>query len=281
MTPSAQDLHYFLEVAKQGNVSRAATSLSVSQPTLSMAIKRLEDSLGTELFVRFKTGVHLTPPGRRLVQEARGLLEQWERIRTLTLGEESTLAGHFRVGAHVSVALYALPQILPLLRTRMPELEVSWVHDLSRNVAQKVLDNELDMALVINPVEHPDLVILPLARDKVTFWKHPKLENFETLIYDPDLHQSQDLLRRYDKNQGRGFRRRMTSPSLEVVRTLVTERMGVGILPERVAARATQKLERLSKSPVYEDILCLIYRAHQKRGRAFNELKEVIKEAGI
>jgi LysR family transcriptional regulator, cell division regulator len=279
MMPSPQDLHYFLEVARQGNVSRAATGLTVSQPTLSMALKRIEESLGSELFVRFKTGVSLTPTGRRFVQEAQSLLDQWERIRQVSSQEQQSLGGHFRIGAHVSVALYTLPVLLPRLRAEMPDIEISWIHDLSRNVSQKILDNEIDLALVINPVEHPDLVIVPLAKDTVTFWKHPSLKNTETLILDPDLHQSLELVRRSKKLANLEFSKRMSSSSLEVIRTLTLEKMGVGILPERVALNSAgaDKLVKVPKAPSVEDSLCLIYRAHQQRNRAFGELKKLLK----
>lgn len=281
MMPSAQDLYYFLEVARQENVSRAATSLAVSQPTLSMSLKRLEESLGSELFVRFKTGVSLTSSGRRFVVEAQTLLDQWERIRSFTSEEEQSLSGHFRIGAHVSVALYGLPALLPRLRSQMPELEISWYHDLSRNVAQKVLDNELDLALAINPVQHPDLVILPITKDQVSFWKHPDLKKSQTLIFDPDLHQSQNLLKRLKKLPNFEFTKRMTSSSLEVIRTLIEQKMGVGILPEKVATNGNSKLVKLAKAPAFEDSLCLIYRAHQTRNRAFSELKRIMKETKI
>lgn len=281
MMPSAQDLRYFLEVARQGNVSRAATRLTVSQPTLSMSLKRLEETLGAELFVRFKTGVSLTPAGHRLVNEAQTLLDQWNRVRNLTAHDEQSLGGHFRIGAHVSVALYSLPKILPALKAAMPEVEITWVHDLSRNVAQKILDNEIDIALSVNPVQHPDLVVRPIAKDQVSFWKHPALNEMDTLIFHPELHQSLDLIKRYEKTAPKKFARTQTSTSLEVIRTLVSEKMGVGILPERVAQNGLQKLVRLSRAPIFEDSLCLIYRAHQQRSRAFNELKRVFKETKL
>jgi LysR family transcriptional regulator, cell division regulator len=283
MMPSPQDLHYFLEVARQGNVSRAATRLTVSQPTLSMALKRIEESLGSELFVRFKTGVSLTPTGRLFVQEAQALLDQWERIRLVSAQEQQSLGGHFRIGAHVSVALYTLPILLPRIRSEMPELEISWTHDLSRNIAQKILDNELDLALVINPAQHPDLVVLPLAKDTVTFWKHPSLKSSDTLILDPDLHQSLELVRRSKKISNLEFPKRMSSSSLEVIRTLTIQKMGVGILPERVALNVTgtEKLVKVPKAPSVEDSLCLIYRAHQQRNRAFGELKQLLKGTKI
>jgi DNA-binding transcriptional LysR family regulator len=73
----------------------------------------------------------------------------------------------------------------------------------------------------------------------------------------------------------------MSSSSLEVIRTLTIEKMGVGILPERVALNTSgaEKLVKVAKAPCLEDSLCLIYRAHQQRNRAFGELKRLIKAA--
>ena len=108
--PSAHDLHYFIEVAETENLSRAAEKLGVRQPTLSLAMRRLEDAAGVALLVRGKTGVQLTHAGRRFLSKSRLLLEQWNEVRTSAQREETEVSGRYSLGVHPSVALSTLPE---------------------------------------------------------------------------------------------------------------------------------------------------------------------------
>ena len=108
MLPSPSELQYFVEVANTLNISRASERLGVSQPTLSMAIKRMEDTFGVPLFHRSKQGVRLTSAGQRLVIQARHLINEWEKVRTETLKDEDLIRGRFSLGCHPSVGLYSL-----------------------------------------------------------------------------------------------------------------------------------------------------------------------------
>ena len=93
MMPSPHDLSYFIEVSQTLNVSRAAERLGISQPTLSLAIQRLEKNLGANLLIRTKSGVHLTHAGTKLVAQARVLALEWEKIREDALRDENEIRG--------------------------------------------------------------------------------------------------------------------------------------------------------------------------------------------
>ena len=153
-----------------------------------------------------------------------------------------------------------LPDFLPRVQRDFPEIEFDLVHDFSRNITASVIEGRLHAALAINPVPHPDLVLRPLLRDEVSFWVNSKRHDEHTLIYDPQLLQSQELLRRLQK-QKKTFKKFWTTSNLEVLRSLVSSGMGVGILPARVA-QLDSKLVPLSpkKMPIFEDRLYLVYR---------------------
>lgn len=280
MLPSPNELIYFLEIASSGNISRAAERLGVTQPTLSLAIQRLESSLGVTLLLRSKTGVRLTKAGARFTPRAQSLLEQWDKIRGETLADETEVQGRIAIGCHPSVALYALPRFLPALLKTYTKLEVPLVHDLSRKITERVISFEIDMGLVVNPVAHPDLVLIPLATDEVTYWKGPRVGNEDILICDPDLIQSQNLQQK-EKKFGLEFRRRMASSSLEVIAQLVSNGAGIGILPSLVATRdASLKLKPLlSKGPVFHDRICLAYRNDLQKAKTSKVVIQAIKEA--
>src|SRR5688500_618008 len=107
MIPSPSELHYFIEVSNTLNVSRAAERLGISQPTLSLAIQRLENNIGAPLLIRTKSGVKLTHAGQKLVTQARSLIHEWDKIRGDALKDEAEIRGRYTIGCHPSVALYS------------------------------------------------------------------------------------------------------------------------------------------------------------------------------
>ena len=284
MIPSADELRYFVEVAKTLNISRAAERLGVTQPSLSLAIQRLEKSFGTPVLIRSKSGVKLTKAGTRLLSRADGLLNDWNRLREEALKDEDEIRGRYRIGCHPSVALYSLPHFLPDLLEKSLGLEVQLVHDLSRKITEQVISFELDYGIVVNPVSHPDLVIRLLTTDEVSFWKGPGRKSQQdpfsgegVLVCDPDLLQSQSLLTKMEKN-GLRYKRTIFSSNLEVVCSLVASGAGFGILPARVATRIKDyDLKLVKDAPAVTDRVCLIFRADlqkSKSGRLFSQTIE-------
>lgn len=278
--PSPSELNYFIEVANTLNLSRAAERLGVSQPALSLAIQRLESSFGVPLLVRTKSGVNLTTGGRKLVTQARSLLHEWERIRSEALKDETEISGRYTVGCHPSVALYSLPSVLPELLRSNPLLEFKLVHDLSRKITEEVISFKVDFGIVVNPVEHPDLVIKQLLKDEVSFWVSPARDvNHDVLICDPELLQTQSLLKQLTKKAG-AFKRTMTSSNLEVITELVAAGAGVGILPSRVASRVKSRGLKpfMADAPKFYDRICLVYRADAQRSKSSRKIAALIEE---
>jgi LysR family transcriptional regulator, cell division regulator len=218
---NSADLTYFSEIARTLNLSRAAERLGVTQPSLSLAIKRLESSVGTPLLIRKRQGVSLTDAGKVLLQESENFLRTWENIISRVQSSQNEVQGVIRLGAHPAVALYSLPLFLKSFLDRHPEVEVRLVHDLSRKIAEGVISQQIDIGLVINPVAHPDLVIRKLANDRVTFWrsKNHRKTHGQRLIADLDLVQTQSLLRKAAKWIGPEMRILPTS-QLDIAREL-------------------------------------------------------------
>ncbi len=285
--PSSSELLYFIEVTNTLNVSRAAERLGISQPTLSLAIQRLEAGLGTPLLIRSKSGVKLTHAGQKFLGRARQLVHEWERLRDDTLKEEDEIRGRYVLGAHPSVALFAFPELVPVLLNEHPALDLKLTHDLSRKITEDIISFKTDFGLVVNPWKHPDLVIKPFAKDEVQLWtakKPSKLQDLEggtaVLICDPDLVQSQSILRQLSK-AGINVNRVITSSNLEVVASLVAAGAGIGILPGRVASRASDSngLKLLDRGgPKFSDSHCLVYRADAQNSKASRLLARRIHE---
>ena len=284
MLPSAAELNYFLEVSSSLNLSRASERLGISQPSLSMAIKRLENSVGTVLFIRHKHGVSLTQAGKQLVLHARQLLSFWEKTKAETLASQQEVQGYFTLGCASTIAHYLVSGFLPDLLENHPKLELHLKHDISRKITEKVINLSIDIGLVVNPFKHPDLIIRKLCNDEVGFWVGEGFRKIQdrnskhaVILCDPDLMQTQVLLKQIKKS-GFIYERIITMNSLEVVASLTASGCGIGILPTRVANVLCQnQLTRIPDTPVYADEICLIYRNENRNVQAIQTITETIK----
>ena len=116
------ELRYIVAVAQERHFGRAAQRSFVSQPTLSIAIKKLEEELGVSLFDRSSNEVITTEAGERIVMQARRVLEEAERIKTLANEEQNELEGVFKLGLIFTVAPYLLPKLIVTLRGIAPQM---------------------------------------------------------------------------------------------------------------------------------------------------------------
>jgi LysR family transcriptional regulator, cell division regulator len=283
MIPSPADLSYFVEIAGTLNLSLAAERLGISQPSLSLAVRRMEAAVGTPLFIRSRKGVALTQAGRQLLAHSRHLLQTWEGVRAEALASMNEVQGSYTIGCHPSVGLYALSGFLPSLMEKHPGLNISLKHDLSRRIAEEVISMRIDVGIVVNPVRHPDLVIQPLTRDEVTLWTGEGKNKVQdigagdaVLICDPDLAQSQALMKKFDKS-GLKFGRIVVSGNLEVVADLAAHGCGIGILPSKVARVARKALRRIPRAPVFYDELCLVFRVENRGVKSIQAVNQAIK----
>ena len=284
MLPSPAELEYFLEISKALNFSRASERLGISQPSLSLAMKRLEQSLGTLLFIRHKHGVSLTQAGKQLVLHTRQLLQYWEQTKAGALASEQEIQGYFKLGCASTIAIYLVSLILPELLEKHPKLEIHLKHDISRKITEKVINLSIDIGIVVNPLKHPDLVIRKLCDDKVTFWTGEGLRETQNIyskhaiiICNPELPQAQYLLKTI-KKLSLDSRRIITTNSLEVVANLTAKGAGIGILPTRVAkAMYPDLLKPVPDTPSYDDEISLIYRNENRNVQAMQMIISAIK----
>lgn len=271
--PSPTDLQYFLAVAQSGSLTKAAARLAISQPSLTLAMRRLEQSVGAPVFLRTRRGVTLTQAGERLLAEAKDLYRRWEILSDSIRRSQDEVRGRLVFGIHPSVAIYSLPLFLKSLLRDHVDLEIRLVHDLSRAITRKVIDLEIDIGLVVNPVKHPDLIIQTVAKDEVTVWTATGA-NEDILIVDPDLAQSQFILRRLKRK----YTRLLECGNLEVILSLAEAGAGHAILPARVAHGKHSRLKPVNGSPKFSDEICLIYRHEQRNLKSLQALRSAIHE---
>jgi molybdate transport repressor ModE-like protein len=288
------NLRYFLAIASCGSLSAAAKQLKVSQPALTQVIQQLERELGSTLLNREPGGVTLTATGlelSRCATEVIGLIEQTQRqIRTL----ETEHVGQFTIGCHESLGAYFLPEFLASFLSSEPAIELSLWNATSQEVRQAVLDRKVHFGLVVNPHPHPDLVMVDLFHDAMDLFvesgdgdphapltaAHERLRK-GPLIFAGRVAQCQELLGRLAAGQLLPTRL-IPCGDLELVKSLVLQRVGVALLPRRVAGYGQQgRLRRLHPElPNFPDTIFLLYRADLHRTRGALCVKDALSRHG-
>src|SRR5476649_2899837 len=139
MMHSVAELTYYFEVTNTLNLSHAAKNLRISQPTLSRAIQHLEATVGTELLVRHKKGVALTPAGKKILLQIKPLLENWKNTKLQALASHQEVEGHIKIGSHPTTGLFIHGFIGELLEL-YPKLEIELRHGPSDLITQQVIE---------------------------------------------------------------------------------------------------------------------------------------------
>ncbi|NIJ18154.1 LysR substrate-binding domain-containing protein [Sphingobium vermicomposti] len=149
-----RQLRYFVTLADTGNFHRAAERLHISQPPLTVAIRKLEAELGATLFDRGSRGVTLTPAGRSSLEIARATLAQADRFREAVREGAVGERGRLRVGFVGSATFELLPRLITEYRRRYPAVELVLEEATSAEIARKLAATELDVGLVRLPLLH-------------------------------------------------------------------------------------------------------------------------------
>jgi LysR family hydrogen peroxide-inducible transcriptional activator len=157
-----RDLRYLLAVAEHGHFGRAAEACGVSQPTLSVQLRKLEELLGVALFERSSKIVVPTAACARLIGHVRAAVAEADAILSVARDLRDPLAGRFRLGIIPTLAPYLLPLVFAPLREAVPALEVEPWEDQTTALLERLRAHELDAALLATEVDGPDLVSQPL-----------------------------------------------------------------------------------------------------------------------
>jgi len=166
--PSMRQLRYLIAVGQYLNFTKAAEHCFVSQSTLSAGLKELEDSLGVQLIERDRQNVSVTPIGLEIINRSKQLLASAEDMVEYAKVASESMTGTIRLGAIPTIAPFVLPQILPEIRERYPDLKIALREDLSANLLQKIHDHQLDFAIIALPYDTEGLLVKELYGDE--FW---------------------------------------------------------------------------------------------------------------
>ena len=156
------ELQYVVAVAQERHFGRAAERMFVTQPALSLAIKKLETDLGVTIFERRQNKVELTPLGEQIIHQAQRVLEEAERVKILAAQGKDQLNGLLRLGVIATVGPYILPDLVPLLTARAPKMPLELEENLTQNLAGMLKNGKLDVVMIALPFEEPGILTTTL-----------------------------------------------------------------------------------------------------------------------
>ncbi|TBY07029.1 LysR family transcriptional regulator [Rhizobium laguerreae] len=247
MAFTLRQVQYFVAVAEQGSVTRAAQNLSISQSSVTEALKELETDLGVELFERHPRGLTITHNGHQFLRHATKILASVSDARTSFSGQQSTLAGTLNIGVTSLVAGYVLSDLLARYRRACPGIEVSAIEDNGGYLEHLLVGGELDVAVMVisNLRDRMALQAEILETSPYRLWLpmgHPlvsaEIISVADIAREPLIMLTVDEI---EENTGKllsalgarphvAFRTR----SVEAVRSLVATGAGVALLPDLV-----------------------------------------------
>ena len=239
------ELRYIVAVARERHFGRAAEACFVSQPTLSVAVKKLEEELGVPLFERGPGEVTVTPAGQRIVEQAQRVLEEASRIKEIAAAGRDPLAGPLRLGAIYTIGPYLLPKLIPILRRSAPAMQLHIQENFTHRLAEMLKSGEVDVILIALPFEEPGIATravydepFMVAVPKGHAWESRKRITAEELTQESLLllgeghcFRDQVLEICHTRKERSALARTVEGGSLETIRQMVAGGVGVTVLP--------------------------------------------------
>lgn len=159
------ELKYIVAVARERHFGRAAEACHISQPTLSVAVKKLEQDLGVSLFERRQGDVSITPIGEQVIAQAQRVLEEAGAIRHIADQGQDQLASPLRLGAIYTIGPYLLPHLIPTMSEQARHMPLVIEENYTAVLTERLKQGELDAILIALPFDEPGVLTLPLYRE--------------------------------------------------------------------------------------------------------------------
>lgn len=290
------EFRYIVAVAREKHFGRAADACFVSQPTLSVSVKKLEAELGVLLFERGGTEITLTPIGEQVIAQAQRVLDEASQIKEIADQGRDPLKGSLRVGVIYTIGPYLLPRIIKAMIDRHPGMPMILQENYTMRLLELMRTGELDVSILAEPFDDTGLDTVPLYDED--FWvavpkSHPwavlpaidsvELKN-ETMLLLGIGHCFRDQVLEVCPEAARfaahsaGIQKTFEGSSLETIRHMVAEGLGITVLPRMSIASEDDPLLKFIpfKAPVPNRRVVLAWRKTFTRSSAIEALRKTI-----
>jgi len=288
-----RDLEYLIAVDEERHFHKAAEQCFVSQPTLSGQLKKLEQELGVQLVERTNRRVKMTEVGTAVTQQAKRVLIEAKKINDIVQAYNDPMKGELRLGLIPTVAPYLLPVIMPSLNKSFPNLKL-WLYEYQTRILLEKLENgDLDLLILALPIEKHHFVEVDLCREpfRLAINREDKLATQKTVNlgdianHDMLLLEEGHCLRGHvlDACHLAGVKQdsQFQATSLETLRHMVGEGMGMTLIPELAVPKRTTQKDAVQyvefSDPKPSRRIGMLYRKNSYRQEVFNNISELIR----
>ena len=293
------ELKYLVALAQEQHFGNAAEKCFVSQPTLSVAIKKLEDELGVAIFERSKSSVTVTPLGERIVAQAQRVLEEARTIHELASFGKNQFSSPLKLGAIFTIGPYLFPHLVPQIHQKAPTMPLYLLENYTANLRRQLRDGDLDAIIVALPFTEPDVVTRPLYDENfvvVLPLNHPWCKQRviepeqladENLLMLGEGHCFRDQVLSFCPEIARKYNSRLGNmlegSSLETLKHMVSTGLGITVLPELAVSNLDYNLvtTRPFRAPAPYRTIAIAWRASFPRGKAIDLLIETASQCRI
>jgi LysR family hydrogen peroxide-inducible transcriptional activator len=289
------ELKFIVALAKAHNFRKAAEACFVSQPALSLAVKKLEDELGVLLFERNRNDVTMTPIGERVIEQANRAIEEANRVKEIAKQGNNQLAGALRLGVIYSVGPYLLPEIIPILRKTAPEMPLIVEENITSNIETQLRNGIIDVAIIALPFDIPGIKTMPLYEEEFVVvvpsaheWasretiEASELADEKILLLNSGHCFSNQVLQACPKLSEKG--EILQGNSLDTIRNMVASNLGLTVLPASATiSRYENPLIKVIpfKKPIPTRKIALAWRKSFGREQSIKVLGEAIRQLGM
>ncbi|HEY9202578.1 MAG TPA: hydrogen peroxide-inducible genes activator [Gammaproteobacteria bacterium] len=240
------ELKYIVAVAQYQHFGRAAEACHVTQPTLSLGIKKLEEELDVSLFERgTRNELKITSMGERIVEQAQKVLDQADTLKQMANAQQDPLSGPLRLGAIYTIAPYLLPELIPRIHKRAPQMSLMIEENYTAVLAEQLKQGKLDVIIIALPFREPGVVTqavydetFVVAAPKNHPWSQRssippnELATQSLLLLGPGHCFRDQVLRACPDCQTSGvLQQSLEGSSLETIRHMVATGTGITVLP--------------------------------------------------
>jgi len=290
-------------LANERHFGRAATACHVTQPTLSVAVKKLEADLGVQLFERSSHDVRVTEVGERVVVQAQRALEAIESVRLVAEAEGDQLSMPLRIGAIFTVGPYLYPQLIQNLRDKAPKMSLVVEENLTAVLGDKLKRGELDVIIISLPYAEANILTMPLYEEEFVVLLPAGHSLTRKKVLRPEHLEGERILM---LGAGHCFRDQVVAAcpacaeksigaegvvytaegsSLETIRHMVASGMGLTVLPNTAAQSRLYTEKQLVVRPFVRPApsrkVALAWRASFPRPKVIDTIREAVAASTI
>ncbi|MBI3915490.1 MAG: hydrogen peroxide-inducible genes activator [Betaproteobacteria bacterium] len=297
------ELRYIVALAREKHFGRAAEKCFVSQPTLSQAVRKLEDELGVTLFERSAAEVAVTEIGEKVVEQSQRVLEQANAVKEIAKQGKDPLAGPLKIGVIFTIGPYLLPKLIPILHQRAPQMPLVIEENYTAALAEKLKWGDIDVAIIALPFDEPGMNLLAVYDEPFVVavprehpWAKKKSIRADDLAKESLLllgtgHCFRDqvlnacpALNRSSGSPG-SIQKTVEGSSLETIRLMVASGLGVTVLPASALPQKAARGDLLAyvpfTRPAPDRRVVLAWRKSFTRTAAIETLREAMLAADI